>query len=122
MKLVKFSRKKCREPIETKDNNLLTSLIRVFKQLYSGDFKYQKLDKDSDELVITKMFVFGLTWSVCCACDELTCFKLEQFASNMFQLSDLPQGELNDSFIDFSLPEPDWIRWESVEREFKYDI
>lgn len=88
--------------------------------MYMEDLDPKKLTADNWEAVLSKILIFATTWSVCCTCDHLTTDKIEKTATNIFPLSDLPQGELGDSFLDFTLPSPNWQKWESLDLEFEY--
>ena len=98
----------------------MTSLIRVLKAIYVTDFDPRKINKENEEIILTKMLIFAVTWSVLCTCDRITSEKMEKMANNLFPTADLPIGELGDSFLDFSLETPDWRKWEELDLSFEY--
>lgn len=46
--------------------------------------------------------------------DEHSSFKLDQAASNMLNMNDLPPGSVFDCYLDLSEKESQWVKWENI--------
>lgn len=126
-KILNYLRKNSREPLKTIDNCLVTSFCRIIKTFYQlGEIKnrYVSEDEEEDKLIelamIGKIFIFASTWSVMSTVDEHSSLKMDQLASNLFNMNDLPRGSMYDCYLNLTDKEHHWVKWDSMEQEFEY--
>jgi dynein heavy chain len=127
-KLLIYLRKNCKEPLKTINNNLVYSFCRIIKSFYElGEFTNrfvsddEEEDKKIEQIMIGKVFIFATAWSLMTTIDEQTSGKMDQLASNLFNINELPRGSLLDCFLDLSEKEHHWIKWDSLSQEFEYN-
>lgn len=127
-KLLVYLRKNGKEPLRTINNNLVSSFCRIIKTFYQlGDFKNRLVADDEEEdrkieqAMIGKVFIFASAWSLMSTIDENTTVKMDQLASNLFNINELPRGSLFDCYLDLNEKEHHWVKWDSMVHEFQYD-
>lgn len=127
-KLLVYLRKNGKEPLKTINNNLVNSFCRIIKTFYElGEMKVRFIaddeeeDKKVEQLMLGKVFIFAAAWALMSTIDEHTTVKMDQLASNLFNINELPRGSLFDCYLDLTEKEHHWKKWEAIPQEFEYN-
>jgi dynein heavy chain len=124
--MLKFMRRNCAEPVITVNNNLVQSLCRIL-DCYFNDYRESETRKVTAEEVegleqqIEQLFVFALTWSLCCTTNldgrEKLNIKLRQLMSPKVEFpSDMA---IYDCMWDMKKRE--WVKWTNTVDEYFVD-
>jgi len=124
--MLKFTRKKCLEPVVTVDNNLCQSLMRIL-DCFFADFIESETNKVTKEDIedfaesTEHLFVFALTWSVGCTTNlegrEKFDKKLRSIVNPKLNIPD--DGYIYDYMWNTKTKE--WVVWTNTRPEFSVD-
>ena len=130
MAMKDFMRRNCGEPVKTMDNNITQSLHRIL-DCYFADYWETEIKKISSEEVenlesmLEPLFLYALTWSICCTTDFGGRSKLDKELKAMMKTANAKfkfpeQGMIYDYVFDQS--EKRWKPWLETIPEYKPDI
>eukprot|EP01041_Mallomonas_annulata_P001585 gene1585-3062_t len=128
-----YQRKKCKEPVETVDIQLVISLCTLFESLFkpaSGDEKSGSVRMDAPpadlKALVEKLFFFSYVWSVGAPCASSYWNAFSDYTRECFEEAcpslGLPgSGLVFDFFVDLKDQEGRFREWSEVVPAFVYD-
>ena len=124
---LQYIRQKCKEPIESTDLNLVSSLCYIFQACFRSSEKVDFNDKEELKAILERMYIFSYTWSIGGAIDDQFREDFDDFMQTLFNDSniiaaELPRrGTLYDSFVSAE-DSHKFQAWSKVVPKFKYNV
>ena len=124
---LQYIRLRCKEPIESTDLNLVSSLCYIFQACFASSEKVEFNGKQDLKAILERMYIFSYTWSIGGAIDDQFREEFDDFMQTLFTDSniiatELPRrGTLYDSFVNVEESHK-FQAWSKIVPKFKYNV